>query len=266
MPTYRSKCKLCGVEGKLEKSHIIPKSYFKNLKSGSGQLIEITCDDKAEPKRSNTDPKERLLCRSCEQFLSINYERYGARLFKETKNVKKSKSYIEFNGFKYTEYYLYLLSILWRASVSTINEFSNIKLRAEFEEHLANCINKKSIKLNTSLKLDHFIRIAVLRVVDSSGQIEDSIIKKLMIYFGIEKGKTAQEGILYYFMIDGFLIVFFFSAGKDIHDARTMRIAGQLRNRNQIRIPKVEITDLKQINEALNVVFDKAKEFNKKNI
>ncbi|AIW13923.1 hypothetical protein IX91_06870 [Vibrio tubiashii ATCC 19109] len=254
-----SKCKLCGNEGKLEKSHIIPKSYFKSLKSGNGQLVAIVCDDETQPKRSNIDPKEELLCRECEQFISVNYERYGTQLFKRTTNIKKAKSYIEFNGFKYTEYYLYLISILWRASISTIAEFSNVKLNAQFDELLAHCIKRKSIKLGTSLKLDHFIRISVLRVIDSSGQLDDNIIKKLMMSFGIERGETAQDGMIYYFMIDGFLIGFYLNVEKDIHDVRTLRIAGQLKNRKQIRIPKVEIVNLKQVHQALNTVIDKAK-------
>ncbi|MDC5722803.1 hypothetical protein [Vibrio europaeus] len=71
-----------------------------------------------------------------------------------------------------------------------------------------------------------------------------------MMNFGIERGDTGQDGMTYYFMIDGFLIGFYLNVEKDIHDVRTLRIAGQLKNRKQIRIPKVEIVKLKQVHQA----------------
>ncbi|WP_236790158.1 hypothetical protein [Aliivibrio fischeri] len=248
----KSVCKLCKQTKCLQKSHIIPRSYFKSLKSGHGQLVSIICDEDSIPKISNVDPKESLLCRECEQFISVNYERYGTRLFKSGHGVKRKKSYIELSGFKYTEYYLFLITILWRASVSTLDDFSNVKLGTNIEDLLANCIQNKSIKIKTSLKLDHFIRISVLRVVDSSGNVDDDIIKKMMISFGCERGDSVKNGIMYYFMVDGFLIGYFLSTEKDIHKIRTFKMYAQLNNRPEIKIPKAEIKELKQINDALN--------------
>ncbi len=257
----KSVCKLCEKAKSLQKSHIIPRSYFKSLKSGNGQLVSIICDEDSKPKISNIDPKESLLCRECEQFISLNYERYGTRLFKSGNGVKKAKSYIEFSGFKYTEYYLFLITILWRASISSLDDFSNVKLDERIESLLLTCINNKSIKMNTSLKLDHFIRISVLRVVDSSGQVDDDLIKKMMINFGCERGHNARDGIMYYFMVDGFLIGYYLNVEEDIHKVRTFQIYGQLKNRPQIKIPKAEITELKQINDALNSAIMKSKKY-----
>lgn len=256
MPKNKLKCKLCNTEQKLEKSHIIPRSYFKSLKSGTGQLVSVLCNDIAKPKLSNTDPKEKLLCRNCEQFLSVNYEGYGTQLFKKHKNVIKTKDYIEFSGFKYTDYYLFLVSILWRASVSTLPDFSNVKLGPEFEQIIGKCVRDKSLEVGASLKIDHFVKVAVLRVIDSSNRIDDDIIKKLLVNFGVERGKSALEGMMYYFMIDGFLITFFFNVSKSLQDVQSSKIFAQLHDLETIRIPKAEIIDLKQINDALNVMID----------
>ncbi|MCG3737834.1 hypothetical protein ACXHQT_16555 [Vibrio cincinnatiensis] len=253
------KCRLCGENEVLQKSHIIPKSYFKSLKKGNGQLVSVTSDDTTIPKKINSDPKEELLCRTCEQFLSDNYEKYGTRLFKNSHGVKKTRKYIEFNGFKYTEYYLFLISILWRASISSLEEFSNVQLQKQIESILARSIKRKSIKLQTSLKLDHFIRISVLRVVDSNTGVSDEVIKSVFLHFGVEHGKTAKDGMVYYFMISGFLIGYFFSIGEDIHDIRAKRITGQLVNRTQIKIPKVELIDLKQVHDGFKVIYEKSK-------
>jgi hypothetical protein len=251
-------CRLCGGAEALQNSHVIPRSYFRGLKSGNGQLILVTCDATTIPKKSNSDPKEKLLCRSCELFLSENYERYGTQLFKRSRGVKKAKNYVEFNGFKYTEYYLFLISILWRASVSTLKEFSSVKLHKKFEIILASCIRDKTMKLNTSLRIDHFIRISVLRVVDTQIGVDDDVIRNLLLHFGVENGDTPEDGIVYYFMISGFLICYFFYVGSDMHDVRTMRISGQLLNRSQIKIPKVELSNLKQVHTALKAVYEKA--------
>lgn len=252
------RCKLCCGSDVLQKSHIIPRSYLKGLKNDSGQLISVTCDTTTMPKKVNSDPKENLLCESCERFLSDTYERYGTRLFKSSRGVKKERKYIEFNGFKYTEYYLFLISILWRASVSSLEEFSSVKLEKNIEDILSSCIRNKSIKLNTSFRLDHFVRISVLRVVDTQNGVGDDVIRNVLLHFGAEYGATPEDGMVYYFMISGFLICYFFYAGNDIHDVRTRRINGQLLNRPQIKIPKVELSSLKQVHNAFKFVYEKA--------
>ncbi|MDD9200789.1 hypothetical protein [Aliivibrio sp. S2MY1] len=252
-------CKLCGGKDPLQKSHIIPKSYLRGLKQGNGQLVSIVCDDESPPKKVNSDPKEKLLCRNCEQFISDNYEKYGTRLFKSSQGVKKARRYVELNGFKYTEYYLFLISILWRASVSTLTTFSNIELTERVEDALASCIRNKSIKINTSLKLDHFVRISVLRVIDTKCGVDDDVIQSAFLHLGVEAGKTPKEGLIYYFMINGFLICYHFGTETDLHTIRTKRLAGQLLNRSQIRIPKVEISDLKQVHDAFDNAYNKSK-------
>jgi hypothetical protein len=252
-------CRFCNLEKELKESHIIPRSYYKNLKREGGQLISVVCDDITIPEKANSDPKEKLLCGDCEQFLDKEYEKYGTRLFKSSNGIRQAKDYVELNGFRYVDYYLYLISILCRASISSLPEYRNIKLGLDFETNLIECIKKKSIKLGTSLKLDHFIKISVLRIVDSSGNIDDSIIKSFLLNFNVEFGKTVNDGMVYYFMVNGFLINYFLKREDDIHALRTSRINGQLQNRSQIRIPKVEVINIKQINDALNSVIKKSK-------
>ena len=70
--------------------------------------------------------------------------------------------------------------------------------------------------------------------------------------------REEEDGMVYYFMINGFLICYFFSVEADIHKVRSRRIVGQLINRHQIKIPKVEVSDLKQVNESFRVVWQKS--------
>ncbi|MEC4090141.1 hypothetical protein [Pseudoalteromonas rubra] len=254
-------CRLCGNDATLKKSHIIPRSYFKSLKSKGGQLISVTCDDVTEPKRTNSDPKEKLLCEACESFLSDNYERYGTRLFKDTKNVNKTKKYIEFNGFKFKEYYLFLISILWRASVSSMPEFSAVDLGRKFEEYLESCLKNKSIKLSTALRLEHIIKISVLRVVDNITGLEDDSIRGALLHFGVQADETKRGPIAYYFMTSGFLITYYLSVEPDLHALRTKKIMGQITNRPTLKVPKVEITNLKQVYDAFDSAHKKAQSY-----
>ncbi|TOG33781.1 hypothetical protein CGJ05_23530 [Vibrio parahaemolyticus] len=99
----------------------------------------------------------------------------------------------------------------------------------------------------------------MLRVVDTNTGVSDEVIRSVLLQFGVEPGKTAKDGIVYYFMISGFLVCYFFSVGEDIHDIRAKRIGGQLVNRTQIKIPKVELTDLKQVHEGFRVIYEKSK-------
>jgi hypothetical protein len=70
-------CKLCGEAEILKESHIIPRSFFKTAKRGSGQLVVADGVKDSVPIKSNADWKELLFCNNCEQTLSNLYENYG---------------------------------------------------------------------------------------------------------------------------------------------------------------------------------------------
>lgn len=253
-------CKLCLKQKNLQSSHIIPRSYYKYLKKESSQLVYVVCDSDSIPKLENSDPKERLLCYDCEQFFNHNFEKYGTRLFSDRRAVTKHRNHIAFSGFKYNEFYLFLISIFWRASISSLKEFSSVNLGENLNKIMADCLIKKSIKFNTSLKLDNFIRVSILRIVDSTGNIDDEIIKKVLINFNYERGKHVTDGMVYYFMVHGFFICFCLKSFEDIHDVRTFKVTGQITNRYQLKIPKVQISEIKQINEAFRVLSEKSRD------
>lgn len=97
-------CHMCSKSSELQNSHIIPRSYFKSLKGNNGQLFIVSTDESVGSKLTNSDPKEQLLCWECEQFISVNYERYGTRLFKEYRKVKRYNQYIVFKQFRFKEF------------------------------------------------------------------------------------------------------------------------------------------------------------------
>ncbi|EHH1028498.1 hypothetical protein BT047_RS21900 [Vibrio parahaemolyticus] len=195
-------CRLYNKEAILQRSHIVPSSVFKSVKAGESQLYVF--EEHTKPVYRNVDPKEKLLCRDCEQFLSVNYEQYGTAFTKNPKNVVKYKEHIEFKKFDYKKWYLYHLSILWRASISSLKEFSSIEL-GDFDQILRQCILANCLHLGGSLSLDDFITITMFRVIDKSSRIEDNAIKNIMLN-PVRKGDN--DDVLFFFMANGFLVQF----------------------------------------------------------
>jgi len=86
--------------------------------------------------------KEKLLCRSCENILN-KWETYAAQvLFGGTEiGVEKLKDAILFQDIDYSIFKLFQLSIIWRAGVSGLQQFSNVNL-GPHEEKLRCMIEK----------------------------------------------------------------------------------------------------------------------------
>ena len=259
--THLSNCCLCDTPCELQDSHIIPRSYFKGLKGQSGQRFCVSADESIDAKLTNSDPKEKLLCWECEQFISVNYERYGTRLFKDHRKAKRTKNVVEFRQFRFKEFYLFLISILWRASISGLARYKHINLGKPVNDLLKYCLKNNTIKIKTSLKLEHFFKISVVRITDKTGQLTDLEIKKTMMDLNIEKAKTVKGGTLWYFMVDGFLIAYHFSPESDIHTVRTKRNYAQITNRSKLSVPIADVSDFKQVSDAFISITKQAAKF-----
>ena len=196
-------CRLCSKEAVLQRSHIVPSSLLKSVKAGESQLYVF--EENTKPVYRNVDPKEKLLCRDCEQFLSVNYEQYGTTLTKNPKNVVKYKEHVKFKKFDYKKWYLYHLSILWRASISSLKEFSSIELGRDFERIIQQCIWANCLHLGGSFSLDDFITITMCRVIDKSSRINDDAIKNIMLN---PVRNDDNRDVMFFFMANGFLVQF----------------------------------------------------------
>jgi len=261
-PSNLPKCHLCDSSSELQESHIIPRSYFKNLKGKSGQLFSVSTNELIEAKLANADPKEELLCWDCEQFLSKNFEQYGTRLFKDHKKVKRTKEVVVFNQFKFKEFYLFLISILWRASISNLPRYDHVELGDQINNLLKHCLKQKKIKIQTSLRLDHFFKISVIRIVDKTKQLTDNDIKKTMFDLNYERGSSVDDGMLWYFMVDGFLILYHFSHEKDLHTVRTKRNFAQITNKQRLVVPISDISNFSQLSKGFSSITKQLIEYN----
>ncbi len=142
------KCKLCNLNKKLcDHSHIIPNHTYKILKDENKKLMFLESGKIC--KRQTGEFEGGILCQTCENILS-DYESYGNKLIFENKinniqrEIKKigDREILEIKGggYDYQKFKLYLLSILWRSSISSRSFFKNVNLGHENNEILRNMI------------------------------------------------------------------------------------------------------------------------------
>lgn len=253
-------CKLCGKIKPLQRSHIIPQSYYRRLKKGSnGQLLKVKDDEATPPIFSNSDPKDRLLCRDCEQFIDKTYEKAGTRFFMPGSSTVVTSDYVKIKNFKYRVIYLYFISILWRASESNLPQYQGLTL-GDFGPIVRGCISRKTLSINPQIRIDHFIKVCVVRIVEASQVVPDIVIKHCLMDMTMEKGKTHQDGIMFYFMVDGFLVCYYLKAEQSFEIQKTAKYLSQLEERSSIRIKKVDISELSQISDAFSTLTRKVLE------
>lgn len=269
---HQGKCPLCPPNSPpklLSKSHIIPRAYFAELKKrGGGQLVVYRSESKEgikneSIKEENSDPKDRLLCAICESFLNDTYEQYGTHLLKDTNNVKRTKNAVVVNNFKYKTFYLYLISILWRASVSK-KKYPHIELGEDINNIIRHYIKNNTLKRipDFGLRLDHFIRVSMIRIDDKSGQLSPADLKKILI--DLTRDGKNEDSVCYYMMLQGFLIIFTLSVEENLHAFFIKREFAQLKNRQRIEIPIRDITMFKPLVDCLNDVRTKSKNLRSK--
>lgn len=136
-------CNLCQLDKKLVNAHILPKWSVKELRGNKNFLVEF--DRVAGPKRVQTNAYDpNILCKECDSEVVGKYDTYASRFFKEArienlvfigKSDEGVPQYIAevTNHYDYDKLAIFLLSVLWRASISDLPEFENIKL-GKYEE------------------------------------------------------------------------------------------------------------------------------------
>src|SRR5574337_198522 len=132
-------CRLCKEEKDLKCSHIIPEFLYKPLydaKHRAVSLSEIEIGQRRNFGKKRLIQKglrERLLCSECEQLLNNRYEKYFKALWFDQgalPSTIESGVTFELHGLDYHKFKLFHLSVLFRAGVSSLPQFSQVKLGA----------------------------------------------------------------------------------------------------------------------------------------
>ncbi|MDP2210019.1 MAG: hypothetical protein Q8K98_14780 [Bacteroidota bacterium] len=140
------KCKLCQLEKPLlNRSHIIPDFMYASLFDKDHKLNKFAPADYIEGDKHISRPssgeyESNLLCSQCDNEIIGRYETYARKALyskvDETSDLPECENFITNGGLKFTkcknlhykEFKLFLLSILWRASISNRDFFKEVNL------------------------------------------------------------------------------------------------------------------------------------------
>ncbi|PLA74463.1 hypothetical protein CYQ88_06160 [Hydrogenovibrio sp. SC-1] len=113
----------------MKNSHIIPEFIYSSLYDEKHRFHEISDDVKKKNKMSQKGIREKLLCSECEQHLS-KYERYASLVLNGgfSLSVRNEGRLVHLGNIDYQQFKLFALSVLWRAGVSNLSVFSQVKL------------------------------------------------------------------------------------------------------------------------------------------
>lgn len=142
------KCKLCLKENVelLTRSHIIPKFLFEDMKDINNSFIQIDLSNYVKGRRQHVKNQRdsfhesNILCVNCDGTIIKEYEDYLKLTFHSTNksisrpffvekiNKREGFSLLLIDNLDYKLYKLGFLSILWRASISSLPFFKLIDL------------------------------------------------------------------------------------------------------------------------------------------
>jgi len=142
-------CKLCNQVKKLVKAHIIPRSFELRAKGVSKSLLEARqYDVKTVKIWQNGVWDDKILCAACEDRFKL-WDDYGFKILGNPpgnnvlpRNEAELESFI-LKDIDYALLKLFILSVLWRASVSSQPFFSKIRL-GKHEAAIADMIRNQN--------------------------------------------------------------------------------------------------------------------------
>ena len=139
-------CRLCLQEKQLiNKSHIIPDFMYKELYDDQHKLMLFKPHERVKGKGKIRRPSSgeyegNILCANCDNIVIGSYENYARKVLyggevsaseSTTINKCKNKDGLEYSAcsnINYTKFKIFLLSILWRASITSRPSFKDISL------------------------------------------------------------------------------------------------------------------------------------------
>ena len=147
------KCKLCLLDKPLLKeSHIIPDWFYNSLYDPSHSFFEFSerCGKFIKRKKFTGEYESDILCKECDnKIFNERYEDYAHAIFFNNNKLKKDlrpifngpfivdgKQYYRIVNLDYARIKLFFLSMIWRASISDREVFTNVKLGSKEEEAL----------------------------------------------------------------------------------------------------------------------------------
>ena len=209
-------CKLCQNEKKLlKKSHIISDFLHSALYDEKHRLIKFKPEDLLKEKNKISKPPSAtydggILCGVCDNDIIGAYESYASKLLTNKLNAKEkitckesltenNEKVVEISNLNYAKTKLFLLSILWRASISKNSDFDNVNL-GPYESKLRDLIYSG----NPGKESD--FPITIIQFEEGSG---------FSSFIGTLRRHQSDHTSFYSIIITGYLIAFHLKENKD---------------------------------------------------
>ena len=121
-------CRLCGVEAKLQHSHVIPKLMFRSMQRFAPGVMPHRTGGEGSRRRPG-HIKEHMLCSKCEGEFS-RYERVGGQFLGCFNGYRPRplEDRVLWEDLDYANLKLFLLSMLWRCAVTRIAMTPKVEL------------------------------------------------------------------------------------------------------------------------------------------
>ncbi|MCU7845329.1 MAG: hypothetical protein KZQ93_15980 [Candidatus Thiodiazotropha sp. (ex Monitilora ramsayi)] len=128
-------CKGCNQDKKLVKAHIIPESFFRDLRADEKTLKLISNVEGVHTKNAPIGVYDKeILCRDCEGKFQV-LDDYAAKVLIDNAAIEELKQHGSLVGYKIpdVDYELlkrFVISLLWRASISKQGFYGKVSLGA----------------------------------------------------------------------------------------------------------------------------------------
>ena len=142
----KGQCKLClQYKDLCRESHIIPRFMYKYITGNNNELVFI--DEQHATHKFNGEYEGNILCENCDSeligkledyFSKFIHGEYQSAIRPRFERMDNRDIIVRENDpiYKYDLFKLFLLSLLWRASISSRPLFGQIKLPPEVEDDL----------------------------------------------------------------------------------------------------------------------------------
>lgn len=235
-------CKLCGLEKPLiKKAHIIPDFMYNGMFDEKHQILFTPITPKAPApkviqKRYTGEYEGNLLCSNCDnKLLGDYYENYASRVLyggkldseecPEFQNIKNINGIdlLKCTKVNYHKFKLFLLSILWRSSISKRPFFKEVEL-GEHEDKIREMLLTKDAGGIEAYPINIF-------TYKHTGNIASELISQ-------PRRLKNKEGLEYYsFLIAGYFYFFYINSFTSKFSHKILEIT--IRPENEIHILKL---------------------------
>ncbi|MDY7091646.1 MAG: hypothetical protein SX243_01605 [Acidobacteriota bacterium] len=239
-------CKLCREAKDLADSHIVPEFIYKPLydEKPRRMLSATSTDEGVQLGFPQKGIREQLLCVDCEQYLNRSFEQKslatwrtlsgeqpGSRLKLTECTDSQGDQQLILEGHDYASLKLLLLSILWRASVSSLQTYGDVRLGPHEESIRGMILNQ-----NPGEECEYPVILYILDDEDLRNMPPPS------------QGRMKGHRV-YQFLLARVLVITFVTG----HLKQESFFNYALRDSSPLRIPIVKAAELPIIKEAVRV-------------